>query len=67
MTTDLLGAELTEEEAHLMRLYGELKLLVARPGLAPATRAAALAALAPIAVAVTDLGLAFEHLIDVGA
>lgn len=67
MNTDLLGTELTEDETELLRLYSELKGYATRPALAPAVRAASLTALAPLAVAVTDLGLEFEHLIDVGA
>jgi hypothetical protein len=67
MTTDLLGTPLTATETELMRLYDEMKTFAGRDDLAPSTRAAALAALAPLGVAVTDLGLALEHLIDLGA
>lgn len=67
MTTDLLGNELTDDETELLSLYVGLKAFTVREGLSPAVRSAALAALAPIAVAVTDLGLEFEHLLDIGA
>ncbi|GAA1701268.1 hypothetical protein GCM10009808_18920 [Microbacterium sediminicola] len=67
MTTDLLGNELTAAETELVRLYDELKAFAAREDLGPSTRAAALAALAPLAVGVTDLGLRLEHLTDIGA
>lgn len=64
---DLLGAPLTEDENELIRLYMALKEFSARESLPPNVKAASLAALAPLAVAVTDLGLEFEHLIDLGA
>lgn len=67
MTTDLLGTPLTAAEARLMDLYEGVKEFSARDDLAPSTRAAALTALAPLGVAVTDLGLALEHLTDLGA
>jgi hypothetical protein len=67
MTTDLLGTPLTETEQELLAVYRALLMFVGRDDLAPVVRAGALAALAPLAVTVTDLGLAFEHLIDVGA
>lgn len=67
MTTDLIGRPLTEVESDLLRLYTELKEFAAREDLAPAVRAGALTALAPLGVAVTDLGLALEHLTDIGA
>lgn len=66
MTTDLLGAELTDAERELADLYARLCAFVRRDDLAPSTRAGALAALAPLAVAMTDLGIVFEHLVDVG-
>ena len=64
MPTDLLGTELTPSEARVLSLYHQLKAVVADDELAPCTRANLCAALAPLGIAVTDLGLAFEHLTD---
>lgn len=66
MTTDLLGTPLTDAETELVRLYGDLKDFAARTDLAPSTRAAALTAVAPLGVAVADLGIELEHLTDLG-
>jgi hypothetical protein len=67
MTTDLIGTPLTPEEERLLALYRETKTFAESDGLAPTTRANALAALAALGVAVTSLGLTLEHLIDSGA
>jgi hypothetical protein len=67
MPTDLLGTELTTQEASLLAIYRQLKDLLAEDGLAPSTRSNLLAAIAPLGVAVTDLGLVFEHLTDLNA
>lgn len=60
---DLLQNELTDEESKLLDVYLKLREL-AREAVTPCVSANAKAALAPVAVAVTDLGLCFEHLVD---
>ncbi|HET6499921.1 MAG TPA: hypothetical protein VFG87_04065 [Amycolatopsis sp.] len=62
--TDLLGTPLSEVDERVLAVYSELKKLLAEDGLAPSTAANLRAALAPVAIAVTDLGLCFEHLIE---
>jgi hypothetical protein len=62
---DLLQNELTDEETKLLDVYLKLREL-AREAVTPCVAANARAALAPVAVAVTDLGLRFEHLLDEG-
>lgn len=66
-TTDLIGLELTAQEARLLAIYRELADFVTDDALAPTTRANALAALAPLGVAVTSLAIRLDHLVDVGA
>lgn len=67
MSTDLLGRTLTAEEQRLSDLYEELKSLVRDPNeLPPCALANLRSALASVAVTVTDLGIAYEHLIDYG-
>ena len=66
MSTDLLGRELTPTETQLLAAYDALRALAADDDLAPCAAAGVRAALAPLAVVVTDLGLRFEHLIDDG-
>jgi len=67
MSTDLLGRMLTAEEQRLADLYEELKSLVQEPNdLPPCVLANLRNALASVAVTVTDLGIAYEHLIDYG-
>ena len=67
MSTDLLGRTLTTEEQRLSDLYEELKSLVRDPSeLPPCALANLRNALASVAVTVTDLGIAYEHLIDYG-
>ena len=64
---DLLGRPLTAEERKLSDLYEELKGLIAEPGdLPPCALANLRDALASVAVTVGDLGIAYEHLIDLG-
>ncbi len=63
MPQDLLQNELTGEEAKLLDVYLRLRELV-QEAVTPCVAANAKAALAPVAVAVTDLGLRFEHLVD---
>jgi hypothetical protein len=65
--TDLLGRPLTNAERRLADVYDELKSLVREPADVPPCALANLrGALACVAVVVTDLGIAFEHLIDDG-
>ncbi|WP_412734513.1 DUF6052 family protein [Krasilnikovia sp. MM14-A1259] len=62
---DLLDNPLTAEERKLLDVYRLLREL-AREAPTPCVAANVRAALAPIAIAVTDLGLSFEHLLDEG-
>jgi hypothetical protein len=64
--TDLLGHPLTDAERAVLDVYTGLRDALARNDLPPCAAANLRAALAPVAVAVTDLGLRFEHLIDDG-
>lgn len=66
MSPDLLGNDLTADEAELMGLYARLRALAARDDLAPCVSANVRAALAAVWNAVNDLGLDYEHLLDVG-
>ena len=66
MSTDLVGAELTATETDLLAAYDALRALLAADDLPPCAAAGVRAALAPLAVVVTDLGLRFEHLTDLG-
>ncbi|MDD7969339.1 hypothetical protein [Actinomycetospora lemnae] len=66
MSTDLLGRELTATETRLLAAYDTLRALAADDDLAPCVAAGVRAALAPLAVVVTDLGLRYEHLLDDG-
>jgi hypothetical protein len=64
---DLLGRPLTAEERKLSDLYDELKGLIAEPGdLPPCALANLRDALSSVAVTVADLGIVYEHLIDLG-
>jgi hypothetical protein len=65
MTTDLLGTPVTADEQALLDVYEQLKTLATRD-LPPCADANVKEALANVAVAVTDLGLVYEHLIDFG-
>ncbi|WP_432563467.1 hypothetical protein [Kineococcus sp. SYSU DK003] len=65
MTTDLLGSPLTADETDLVGVYATLKDLAGRD-LPPCAASNVKVALAAVAVAVTDLGLDFEHLTDLG-
>jgi hypothetical protein len=62
---DLIGNELTSDEQRLLAVYEELKAL-AREDLSPIAHANVAAALALIHNAVNGLGLAYEHLSDLG-
>ena len=65
MATDLIGNELTPDEARLLAVYEELKALASQD-LPPNAQANVRAALALIHNAVTGLGLEYEHLSDLG-
>ena len=64
MTTSLLGVELTADEQTLFDVYEQLKSLSTRDGLSPCVDANVKEALSNVAIAVTDLGIVFEHLTD---
>ncbi|MCX6462191.1 MAG: hypothetical protein NTW05_01165 [Pseudonocardiales bacterium] len=64
-TTDLLGRATTAEEDTLLAVHDGLRALLAAD-LPPCAAAGVRAALAHVAVVVTDLGLRFEHLLDEG-
>jgi hypothetical protein len=66
VTTDLLGSELTPQEHALLDVYATLKVLAADETVAPCVTANVKHALAAIAQAVNDLGLGFEHLLQLG-
>lgn len=67
MNTDLIGRPLTPQEQRLLDVYREVKSFANDESLAPTTKSNLLAALAPLGVAVTSLGITFEHLVDLGA
>jgi hypothetical protein len=67
MSHDLLGRQLTETEAQLARIYGELKALAGRNDLPPCAEHNVKKALACMWQVVNDLDLEFEQLYDVGA
>jgi hypothetical protein len=66
MSTDLLGNDLTANEARLLAVYEALKLLCAEDELPPSARPNAAAALALMHNVVNDLALTFEQLTDLG-
>ncbi|MGH2856619.1 MAG: hypothetical protein ACRDMJ_03955 [Solirubrobacteraceae bacterium] len=63
MSHDLLGTELTADEARLLAVYDELKALCAVE-LPPVAHANVRAALALMHNAVNGLALRYEHLTD---
>ena len=63
---DLIGRELTRVESELLGVYTSLRTLAASPDLPPCAVAGVRASLAHMAVLVSSLGLAFEHLLDEG-
>jgi len=65
MATDLLGRTTTADEDALLAVYDQLRSLI-NSDLPPCAAAGLRAALASVAVVVTDLGLRFEHLLDEG-
>lgn len=62
---DLLGRPLTAEEHAVLDVYTTLRTLLAGD-LPPCAASNLRAALAAVAITVTDLGLRYEHLIDEG-
>lgn len=64
--TDLLGHPLADHERVLLEVYTGITAALRRDDLPPCMAANLRAALAPVAVAVPDLGLRFEHLTDLG-
>jgi hypothetical protein len=64
MSQDLLGSELTANEARLLAVYDELKALCAED-LPPVAAANTRAALALMHNVVNGLALRYEHLSDV--
>lgn len=63
---DLLGRPLAGTEAELMEVYKRLRALVERDDLPPCAAANLRHALSYYAIAVTDLALDYEHLLDLG-
>lgn len=66
LDTDLIGHRLTDAERAVLDVYTGLLQTLRRDDLPPCAAANLRAALAPVAVAVTDLGLRFDHLLDDG-
>ena len=64
-STDLVGRPLTAPETALLEVYRRLRELAADEALPPCARAGVRHALAAVAQPVNDLGLVFEHLLDV--
>ena len=65
MAVDLLRRTTTADEDAVLAVYEQLRSLIATD-LPPCAAAGLRAALASVAVVVTDLGLRFEHLLDEG-
>ncbi|WP_326821714.1 hypothetical protein [Streptosporangium sp. NBC_01756] len=63
MAADLLNSSFTDQEAKLVAAYEALKEL-AGDDLPPCAASNVRVALAALSVAVIDLGLVYEHLID---
>lgn len=64
--TDLLGGTIETTEAEILDVYRRLRSLTEGPELPPCAAANLRHALAFCAVAVGDLALDYEHLIDSG-
>jgi len=64
--TDLLGRPISDTEAELARIYGELKAMAAREDLPPCAERNIKKALACMWQVVNDLDLEFEQLYDLG-
>jgi hypothetical protein len=67
MATDLLGQTTTATEDELLDLYRRCTALLGRDDLDPCVRAGVRVAAVGLANVVNDLGLDYEHLIDLGA
>ncbi|HWC78819.1 MAG TPA: hypothetical protein VG756_02530 [Pseudonocardiaceae bacterium] len=63
MSTDLLNRPLRTEEEAILAIYDSLREVLATE-LPPCAASNLRAALAAVAVTVTDLGLRYEHLLD---
>lgn len=63
---DLLGRPVRGADAELLEVYRRLASLAGREDLDPCVTANVRHALSFVAVAVNDLGLDFEHLLDLG-
>jgi hypothetical protein len=63
---DLLGRPVSETEAQLARIYGELKAMAAREDLPPCAERNVKKALACMWQVVNDLDLEFEQLYELG-
>lgn len=66
MGTDLIGRPTEPAEDELLAVYARLRSLAARDDLAPCVTANVRSALAACWNAINDLGLDYEHLLDVG-
>ncbi|MCB9834350.1 MAG: hypothetical protein H6807_17940 [Planctomycetes bacterium] len=66
MDKDLIGRPLEPAEKDVLEVYARLKELCAMPGQAPCVQSNLRFATAAIAQVVTDLGLDYEHLYDLG-
>jgi hypothetical protein len=66
ITKDLLDRPLTETEAELARIYGDLRAMAAREDLPPCAERNVKKALACLWQVMNDLNLEFEQLYDVG-
>jgi len=64
--TDLIGRPTEPAEDELLEVYARLRSLAARDDLAPCVTANVRSALAACWNAINDLGLDYEHLLDVG-
>ncbi|HWL44293.1 MAG TPA: hypothetical protein VNQ73_15235 [Ilumatobacter sp.] len=63
---DMLGQALSPVEAELLDLYARSKALLARDGLDPCVRRNLVQSTAALSQVVTDLGIAWEPLYDLG-
>jgi hypothetical protein len=63
---DLLGRPISDTEAELARIYGELKAMASRHDLPPCAERNVKKALACMWQVVNDLDIEFEQIYDVG-
>ena len=66
MSQDILGREMTADEEEILKVYESLKALASRDDLAPCATSNIRFATAALAQVVTDLGLRWEHLHELG-